>query len=74
MSSSRTAVPFAHAAHSGLTRRAGGAPNSAAPPGRGVVDDAVHDHLRNVALDGDAVGCNGCDFPGELLIPRQAFL
>ena len=97
MSSSRTAVPFAHAAHSGLTRFAvrhaehrGGvlarmAERHAARRHRrmavdradrhgGVVDDAVDDHGGDVAIDRHAVGGDGSDLPGELILALQVVL
>ncbi len=41
---------------------------------RGVVDDAVDDHLRDVALHRHAVGRHAGDLPGQLPLARQSGL
>ena len=41
---------------------------------RGVVDDAVDDHVRRLGVDGDGVGGNLGDLVGELVLVGQVFL
>ena len=93
-SSSRTATPLAHAAHSG--ENVPSTPNTVAPGGvrggpapgarafddrtagqrgggdRGVVDDAVDDHLGDVVADLHRVGGHLGDLPGEVLVPGES--
>jgi hypothetical protein len=38
---------------------------------RGIVDEAIADHRRDRRLDGDWVGCDLGDLPGELTLARK---
>ena len=40
---------------------------------RGIVDDAVADHLGHLVLDADRVGGDGSDLPGELIGAVETF-
>jgi hypothetical protein len=41
---------------------------------RGIVDDAVDDHVDHGIRHRDRIGRNLRDLPGELILPRQLFV